>query len=452
MRPGQRGNRGEAQRLGPRLDQIVDPNHPLAKLAQRIDWSFIEQRLDAVYRDGPGQPPLPTRLMAGLAILKHMRNLSDEKLCESWLENPYYQLFCGEAFFRHSLPLDRSSMTRWRQRMGEEKLTVLLQESLHLATRTGATKPADFTRVIVDTTVQPKAVAFPTDARLLHRAREGLVKLARKHGVALRQSYKRLGKSALIRHQRHAHARQFQRANRALRTLRTYLGRVMRDIGRKIGGDASLRACFAQSLALAHRVHEQRYRQRGPKIYSLHAPEVACIAKGKAQRPYEVGVKVSLATPLHRCRGGQFVAHVAALPGNPYDGHTLATVLPALTRQTGTSPIRVIADDGYRGHKVPPAQGSCVYTSGQKRGVTARIKRELRRRPAVEPVIGHLKEDHRMGRNYLAGRAGDAANAVLAAVGYNFRLLLVWLAGLAWLLRTLVRSAGMDAPKARCVT
>ena len=140
------------------------------------------------------------------------------------------------------------------------------------------------------------------------------------------------------------------------------------------------------------------------------------------------------------------------MPGNPYDGHTLATVLPALTRQTGTSPIRVIADDGYRGHKVPPAQGSCVYTSGQKRGVTARIKRELRRRPAVEPVIGHLKEDHRMGRNYLAGRAGDAANAVLAAVGYNFSLLLVWLAGLAWLLRTLVRSAGMDAPKARCVT
>ena len=196
MRLGKRGKRGEAQRLGPRLDQIVDLDHPLVKLAQRIDWGFIEQRLDTVYRDGPGQPPLPTRLMAGLAILKHMRNLSDETLCEIWVENPYYQLFCGEAFFRHTLPFDRSSMTRWRQRMGEAKLTVLLQESLHLATRTGAARPADFTRVIVDTTVQPKAVAFPIDARLLHRAREWLVKLAHKHGVTLRQSYKRVGKRA----------------------------------------------------------------------------------------------------------------------------------------------------------------------------------------------------------------------------------------------------------------
>ena len=137
-----------------------------------------------------------------------------------------------------------------------------------------------------------------------------------------------------------------------------------------------------------------------------------------------VGVKVSLATPLRRCRGGQFVAHVAALPGNPYDGHTLATVLPAITRQNGTSLIHIITDDGYCGHKAPPGQASCVYPSGQKRGVTAQIKRELGRRPAVEPVIGHLKEDHRMGRNYLAGQVGDAANAVLAAVGYNFRLLL----------------------------
>jgi transposase, IS5 family len=237
-----------------------------------------------------------------------------------------------------------------------------------------------------------------------------------------------------------------------LRTLRTYLGRVMRDIGRKIDADASLRACFARPLALARRVHEQRYRQRGPKVYSLHAPEVACIAKGKAHRPYEFGVKVSLATPLRRCRGGQFVAHVAALPGNPYDGHTLATVLPAITRQNGTSLIRIITDDGYCGHKAPPEQTSCVYTSEQKRGVTAQIKRELGRRPAVEPVIGHLKEDHRMGRNYLAGQVGDAANAVLAAVGYNFRLLLVWLAGLRWLICTFVRSADTSASDTRCTT
>ena len=191
-------------------------------------------------------------------------------------------------------------MTRWRQRMGEEKLVALLQESLHLATRSGAAKPADFARVIVDTTVQPKAITFPTDAKLLHRARERLVRLAQKHGVKLRQSYVRLGKVALIRHQRDAHVKQFKRA-KIVKTLRTYLGRVWRDIGRKIAGDADLKRIFVQSLLLAWRVREQRHRQRGPKVYSLHAPEVECIGKGKAHRPYEFGVKVSVPTPLHRC-------------------------------------------------------------------------------------------------------------------------------------------------------
>lgn len=165
MRPNERRDSGQQDLLRSRLDQIVDPRHPLAQLARRLDWQFLEQRLGASYTDRAGRPPLPTRLMAGLAILKHTHDLSDEVLCERWLENPYYQLFCGEEFFRHTLPFDRSSMTRWRQRMGEEKLTALLQESLSLATRAGAAKPADFTRVIVDTTVQPKAVAFPTDAR-----------------------------------------------------------------------------------------------------------------------------------------------------------------------------------------------------------------------------------------------------------------------------------------------
>jgi len=434
MRPNERRDSGQQDLLRSRLDQIVDPRHPLVKLARQIDWRFLEQRFGESYTDHPGRPPLPTRLMAGLAILKHTHDLSDEVLCERWLENPYYQLFCGEEFFCHKLPFDRSSLTRWRQRMGEEKLTALLQESLSVATRTGAAKPADFTRVIVDTTVQPKAVAFPTDARLLQRARERLVRLAQTHGVRLRQSYARVGKRALIQHQRYAHAKQFKRANRALRTLRTLLGRVIRDIGRKIGEDPRLRAIFAWPLSLARRVREQRPRQRGPKIYSLHAPEVECIGKGKPHKPYEFGVKVSLATPLRRCKGGQFIAHVAALPGNPYDGHTLAAVVPAIEQQIGVSLTRLIADRGYRGHNAPPGWRRSVYISGQKRGVTAGIRRELRRRAAVEPVIGHVKAEHRMGRNYLIGRHGDAANAVLAAVGYNFRRLLAWLAALLCLL------------------
>jgi transposase, IS5 family len=427
VRPREQRDSGQSDLFRSRLDQIVKMDHALAKLAGTIDWRFLKEKFGAVYSDRPGQPPLPTRLMAGLAILKSMFDLSDERLCECWIENPYYQLFCGEEFFRHELPFDRSSMTRWRQRMGEEKLVALLQESLSVATRTKAAKPADFSKVIVDTTVQPKAVAFPTDAKLMHRARERLVKLARKTGVRLRQSYERVGKRALIAHQRYAHAKQFKRAHRALKTIHTYLGRVARDIGRRIKGKPDLEAAFAAPLSQAWHVREQRHRQRGPKIYSLHAPEVECIGKGKAHRPYEFGVKVSLATTLKRSKGGQFIAHVKALPGNPYDGHTLSTVIPEIETQIGVGLERIVADKGHRGHDAPPEHKFKVYLAGQRRGVTNAIKRDLRRRSAVEPVIGHAKNEHRMGRNHLAHREGDAANAVLAAVGYNFRRLLAWL-------------------------
>jgi IS5 family transposase len=324
--------------------------------------------------------------------------------------------------------------------MGEERLAALVQESLAVATRTGAAKPSDFAKLSVDTTVQPKNVMFPTDAKLLHRARERLVRLAKEKGVILRQSYARVGKHALIRHQRYAHAHQFKRAGKALRTLKTQLGRVIRDIERKIKGREELAASFARALHLAGRVHRQDRRQRGPKVYSLHAPEVECIGKGKPHKPYEFGVKVSVATSVFRSKGGQFVAHVQALPGNPYDGHSLAKVIPAIEKQLGNRPSRFIADAGYRGHKAPPAYRLKVYTQGQKRNVTAQIKRELKRRSAVEPVIGHLKSGHRMERNYLAHSTGDAINAVLAAAGYNFRLLLRWLALLCALILRMIIS------------
>jgi len=430
MRPKERRDSGQGDFFRARLDQIIDMAHPLAKLGATIDWRFLERQFGAVYSDKPGHPPLPTRLMAGLSILKHTHNLSDEELCARWAENPYFQLFCGEEFFVHKLPFDRSSLTRWRQRMGEEKLVALLQESLNVARRTKAAKPSDFSKVIVDTTVQPKAVAFPTDAKLMHRARERLARLAEKHGVRLRQSYARVGKHALIAYQRYAHAKQFKRANRALRRVRTYLGRVFRDIVRKTRGDEAVRKIFAEPLSLAFRVRHQRQNQRGRKVYSLHAPEVECIGKGKAHRPYEFGVKVSVATTLTRSKGGQFIAHVKALPGNPYDGHTLKTVIPEIETQIGANLARIVADRGYRGHNAPPDHKMKVYISGQKRGLTDAIKRDLRRRSAVEPVIGHAKGEHRMDRNFLKGAHGDAANAVLAAAGYNFRRLLPWLAAL----------------------
>jgi IS5 family transposase len=427
MRPRERRESGEQDLFRSRLDQVIDMKHPLVRLARTIDWGFLEATLGAVYQDGAGRPPLPTRLMAGLATLKHTYNLSDEVVCELWVENPYYQYFCGEEFFRHRLPFDRSSMTNWRNRMGAERLQALLQESLAAATRSGAIKPSDLARAVVDTTVQPKNVTFPTDAKLVNRAREKLVTLAKKLGVELRQSYVRVGKLALVKHQRYAHARQFGRAAKALRKLKTYLGRVIRDIARKIEGDPRRENAFARLMSLARRVRDQQRGQRGPKVYSLHAPEVECIGKGKPHKPYEFGVKVSVATTLKRCKGGQFVTHVQALPGNPYDGHTLARVIPAIEALLGNTIERLHTDAGYRGHNAPPEYKFKVYTAKQKRRVTPQIKREMQRRSAIEPVIGHLKNEHRMDRNYLAGRNGDANNAILAAVGYNFRRLIRWL-------------------------
>ena len=443
MRPRERRESGEQDLFRARLDQIIDIEHALVRLARTIDWGFLEATFGAVYEDGAGRPPLPTRLMAGLAILKHTYDLSDEVVCELWLENPYYQYFCGEELFRHRLPFDRSSMTHWRNRMGAERLQALLQESLAAATRSGAIKPADLARAVVDTTVQPKNVTFPTDAKLVNRAREKLVTLAKKLGVELRQSYVRVGKIALVKHQRYAHARQFDRAGKALRKLKTYLGRVIRDIARKIDGEPPLETAFASLLSLARRVRDQQRGQRGPKVYSLHAPEVECIGKGKPHKPYEFGVKVSVATTLKRCKGGQFVTHVQALPGNPYDGHTLARVIPAIEALLGNTIERLHTDAGYRGHNAPPEYKFKVYTAKQKRRVTPQIKREMRRRSAIEPVIGHLKSEHRMDRNYLAGRHGDASNAILAAVGYNFRRLIRWLT----LLLALVLLAISPPPK-----
>src|SRR3954447_26493159 len=341
---------GQAEMFRPALEQIIDLGHPLVRLAAELDWGVLGTRLGAVYRAGPGQPPLPTRLIAGLFILKHMHNLSDEVLCARWIENPYYQYFCGELSFCHRLPFDRSSMTRWRQRLGEEQLVALIQESLSVAHKTGAIGAKDLERVAVDTTVQPKAVAHPTDARLMHRAITKLVGLAKRNRVPLRQSYLRLAKRAAIMVGRYTHAHQFKRARRQLKFLRTRLGRIIRDIRRKIDGDAALQSRCGPLLDLALRGRFQDHRQRGPKVYALHAPEVECIGKGKARAPYEFGCKVSVATPVTQPKGGQFVLHAQALHGNPYDGHPLGPVVSAIEKLTGIETRRIHVDRGYRGH------------------------------------------------------------------------------------------------------
>jgi transposase, IS5 family len=450
MQPRETKATGEHDLFRSRLDQILNMQHQLVRLAETVNWKHLETVCGAVYSDAPksdvlakskskgGQPPLPTRLMAGLQILKFTFDLSDEELCDRWVENPYFQFFCGEEFFLHELPFDRSSMTRWRQRMGEAKVASLLQESLSVAVVTKAIAPSDLSEVIVDTTIQPKAVMFPTDAKLMNRAREKLVKLSKQNGLSLRQSYTKVGKLALIMQQRYAHAKQFKRAGKSLRKLKTYLGRTIRDIGRQIADKPELQEVFKHPLYLATRVMTQKKRQdkktEGRKIYSLHAPEVECIGKGKAHAPYEFGVKVSLATTLQRSKGGQFAIHAMALPGNPYDGHTLKDVIPDMQRLIGNEIKKVLADAGYRGHNAPATHQFRVYTQGQKRGVSPAVKKQMKRRAAIEPVIGHVKNGHRMGRNHLAHTQGDRINAILASAGYNFRLLLNWLRDLLCLL------------------
>ena len=300
-----------------------------------------------------------------------------------------------------------------------------MAESLKVAHETGALRTRDLKRVTVDTTVQPKAITFPTDAKLVHAAIKGLNRMARAHGLKLRQSYLRIAKRAAMMAGRYAHAKQFKRHRRQLSMLRTRLGRLIRDIRRKIEGRPELEAAFEQPLSRAAQIRSQEQRQRGYKLYSFHAPEVECIGKGKASAPYEFGVKASIVTTNARAPGGQFVLHAKALPGNPYDGHTLGDVIEDTEKLTGCAIERAYVDKGYRGHKTENPRR--VFISGQKRGVFGVIKRELRRRSAIEPVIGHMKTDGHLGRCYLKGRDGDAANVILTAAGHNLRLVLAWL-------------------------
>ena len=418
MRPKKHETTGSGDLFRARLEQIINMKHELVQLAGKIEWEWIDGEIAPLYSD-KGRPGIETRFVIGLLLLKHIYGLSDEGVCERWVHDPYFQHFTGEEFFQHEFPHERSDLSHWRKRLGD-KLELLLAESLRVAHQSGALRTRDLKRVTVDTTVQPKAITFPTDAKLLHAAIKGLNRLASKHGVRLRQSYLRIAKRAAMMAGRYAHAKQFNRHRRELRILRTRLGRIIRDIRRRIVGKAELEAAFAWPLSCASQIRSQQQRQRGWKLYSFHAPEVECIGKGKASAPYEFGVKASIVTTNARAPGGQFVLHAKALPGNPYDGHTLAAVIEGTEKLTGCEVERAYVDKGYRGHET--ANPRRVFISGQKRGVFGAIKRELRRRSAIEAVIGHMKNDGHLGRCYLKGRDGDAANAILTAVGYNFRL------------------------------
>src|SRR6476619_7551829 len=327
MRPKKHKATGSNDLFRARLDQIINMKHELVLLAGKIDWDWIDGEIAPLYSEN-GRPGIETRFMIGLLLLKHIYGLSDEGVCERWVHDPYFQFFTGEEFFQHTFPHERSDLSHWRKRLGD-KLELLLAESLRVAHEAGALRGQDLKRVTVDTTVQPKAITFPTDAKLLHAAIKGLNCLARRHGVRLRQSYSRVAKAAAMMAGRYAHAKQFRRHQRQLRILRSRLGRIIRDIRRKIEGQPALEQAFALPLGRATQIRSQQQRQRGWKLYSFHAPEVECIGKGKATAPYEFGVKASIVTNNRRARP---VACSCCTPGRyPI---TRKTVTPCGTSST----------------------------------------------------------------------------------------------------------------------
>ncbi len=408
--------------FGAHLSEMLNPEHPLFVLTERIDWQQFELAIDECYAEELGRPGVSTRMMVGLMYLKHAFDESDESVVARWAENPYWQFFCGCETMQHELPIDPSLMSKWRKRVGAERFESLLKATIHTGLAMKAIKPQELLKVNVDTTVQEKAIAFPTDARLYQKMRVALNRRAKQLNIPLRQSYRFIGKKLLFKQGRYAHSRQMKRAAKMTRKLKTILGRVVRDRERKAGKikghivDGPLR----ELLALAHRLLA-RTRISKQKIYSIHAPEVECIAKGKAHKRYEFGCKSSIATTSK----GNWIVGAHALHGNPYDGHTLAGAIAQVERLTKQTPDDVIVDKGYQGHGYEGSATVHVVRTIPKR-ITRAARRMLKRRAAVEPTIGHLKSDNRLSRNHLAGKTGDQSNTLLAAAGYNLRKLLRW--------------------------
>ncbi len=405
----------------PRLENIIDPRHELVKLAALIDWDGLESDLSGFYCADNGRPAGSVRLMTGLCFLKDIKGLSDEEVCAAWCENPYFQHFCGETFFQHRFPVEPPSLSIFRGRIGEEGMECLLGETIKVGLQSGTISKRDFACVTVDTTVQEKAVHFPTDVRLCHRAREALVRLAKTQDIPLRQSYSRKGKQAQFMANRYMAARQVKRARKKIKEVRNYLGRVIRNIQSAAEQGHILSPALETALAKAQVAYNQTLNPATKnKLYSWHAPEIECIAKGKAHKKYEFGCKASYATT----NKSNFIVGAMALHGKPYDGHTLKTVLAQIEGLTGVKPREVQADLGYRGHGIKDDDMEIILAR-RKRGITPAKRKRQKRRNAIEPIIGHCKNDRKIGpRNWLKGRIGDKINAISMAIGFNMRKIL----------------------------
>lgn len=398
------------------LKHFIKESHELVILSKKIDWSELESSLGAYYCSDNGRPAIPIRTIVGVILLRRMFDESDESVLDRWVENPYWQYFCGELYFQHEQPFDRTELIKFRKRIGERGSEQILKMSIHLFPK----KEIQEKEVLIDTTVQEKNITFPTDVKLQKKIVEKCRKIAKKEGVELRQTYKRELKQLMIDQRFHNHPKRKKRARAAARKIKVIAGRVLRDVERKI--DISLNPKYKEQFDIFNKVLAQQKNSEN-KIYSLHQPHVKCIAKGKEAKKYEFGNKSSIV----KTKKSGIIVGALAFAENVYDGDTLPPQLGQTERLTGCKPEIGIVDRGYRGRKtvngtkiVIPQRLPASANNYQKQ----KIRKQFRARAGIEPIIGHLKQDHRMGRNYLLDEQGDMVNTLLAAAGFNLRKML----------------------------
>jgi len=407
------------------LAQIINSRHELCQLAKHIDWELADEIVSGWFSETTGRASKPSRLIVGLFLLKQIYNIGDDELPLRWVENPYWQFFCGEVYFQHEYPIHPTSLSKWREKMREEDAEKLLSITIHCGLKSKALKGSDVNRVNMDTTVQEKAISYPTDAKLYSKGIALLGGMAQKHGLKIKQNYKHVRKKLLFKANNYARAQQMKRSKKMTQKLKTSLGRLYRDVQRRLEKAPEKRGYFEALLQRIKQLLEQKKADR-KKLYSLHAPEVECIAKGKANKRFEFGVKASLATTQNR----HFIVGAFAIAGNPYDGHILKEALNQVENLTGKRPNHTFVDNGYKGHAETQSE---VHIARKKQTYATRyLKQLMRGRNAIEATISHCKRDGQLKRNYLKGVHGDKLNVLLCAVGYNLRLVLRLLRLFLW--------------------
>jgi transposase, IS5 family len=410
------------------FEEQLTHKHPLYILANQINWEKFEKEFTKHYNDKMGRPAKSIRLMVGLLILKHIRNLSDESVVEQFQENSYYQYFCGEESFITKQPCDASELVHFRNRIGKEGMELIFKESVRINGKDGKEK-----QVVVDTTVQEKNITFPTDDKLHKKIISKCVTISEKEGIELRQSYKRTIKKLSYQQRFRKSQKQQKIARKAGRKIKTIAGRLVRELERKLPADKLSE--YSSTIDLFKKVLAQKRNDKN-KVYSIHEPSVECISKGKTHKKYEFGNKVSIM--LTKNTG--VIVGALSLEKNDYDGHTLEPALKQYKEFYNKEPQKAIVDLGYKGIK---QIGQTEIVSPQKKGKTLSEKRSLRkdhrRRSSIEANISHMKNNHRLDRNYYRHVIGDTINLLLSASAYNFkRMMRKWAEKMKYFLSFLI--------------